>query len=154
MPRTPGAEWAVAHFSIDHMYSNDSHRLITDPAQQYRQFYITLNGALEKDSFIELDWIVVWRGIDEARPSPPGNIRIESEPERRLVRWERSEDNLHVRFYDIQKKTPDGWQSVTISTGNWFAPEKKKLGAGIYAITAEDLAGNRSARSEQFTVGE
>lgn len=148
MPPTPGGEWAVAHFQIDNMYSNDNHRRIIKPKQQYKCFYFTLNGELKDDSRIELDWVLVWRGEDGEAPSAPSDVSVKKEGGKAKVAWKPSKDNLAVNHYEVVRKNGDEWERITISTVPSLTLPEEELGKGKCGVRAVDVAGNRSATVE------
>ena len=146
MPPTPGREWAVAQFKIDNMYSNDNHRRVIDPKQQYKGFYFTLNGDVKPDSFLELAWVIVWRGEDAQKPSPPKELALKREGDKARLSWSASKDNLKVRHYEVLRKEKDGedWKALTIATGLSFEADAAGFPQGKYAVRAVDVAGNVS----------
>ncbi|MFC1583009.1 hypothetical protein ACFL4W_05680 [Planctomycetota bacterium] len=151
MPPTPGAEWAVAHFRLDDMYNNDRHAKILAPDQQYEKLYIKLNGELKADAFLEIDWVVIWKGDDNEAPTAPGAMQVKTEGDRTKVSWAASIDNLRVSHYEILEKAKDEWSVVTAAMSNWAVLPKDSLKAGEYAVRAVDVAGNRSPEGPAIT---
>jgi hypothetical protein len=151
MPPTPGGEWAVAHFNIDAMHSNDTHRRVLDPKQQYERFYFTLNGAA-KESWLELAWVIIWRGEDKEAPAPPGEPKASAADGKCRISWGLSQDNLMVRCYHLLRKDGEDWKRVTVATGLFVELPEKELPPGEYVIKAEDVAGNLSAPSTPFSL--
>jgi glycerate dehydrogenase len=146
MPPTPGEEWAVAAFGVGNMYSNDSHRRA--PAEQhYTGFSIRLNGKTEKTAFLDLGWILVWRGTDKVAPSVPSGFRLGAEEGMMSFAWQPADDNLLVAYYEILRREGEGWTVVTLSTMTALRLPAAELPAGDYAVRAVDVAENRSAPS-------
>ena len=147
MPPTPGGEWAVARFNLDGMHSNDTHLRVLDPQQQYTHYYVSLNGDLKPDSFMELSWVIVWRGDDKRAPTPPAGFRIQTRDKKLLAVWTPSTDNLMVCCYELLRKENDAWKRVTTCTRNFLELPEALLPPAEYAVRAEDVAGNLSTRS-------
>ena len=152
MPPTPGGEWAVARFNLDGMHSNDTHQRVLDPQQQYVRYYFSLNGNLKPESFIELAWVLVWRGEDRQAPTPPADFRIQTRDKQRLAVWAPSSDNLMVRCYELLRREKDKWERVTYCTRNHLEVPEAQLPPAEYAVRAEDVAGNLSALSQSVTL--
>ena len=146
MPPTPGREWAVASFDVDRMYSNDSHRR-APPSQQYRGFNIRLNrhGEVAKDPFLELGYVVVWRGKDIQPPSVPAGFKVERQGDLILMRWDPASDNLMVAYYELLRREGDAWTPVTVCTMTALELPVGGLAAGSYAVRAVDVDEQRSA---------
>jgi hypothetical protein len=146
MPPTPGKEWAVASFEVDRMYSNDSHRR-APPSQQYSGFSIRLNshGEVAKDPFLELGYVVVWRGKDTQPPTAPSGLKIERQGDVIRMRWEPASDNLMVAYYELLRREGDGWTPVTVCTMTSLELPAGQLAAGSYAVRAVDVDEQRSA---------
>ena len=146
MPPTPGGEWAVASFGVDSMYSNDSHRR-APPSQQYSGFSIRLNrhGEVAKDPFLELGYVVVWRGKDTQPPTEPSGFKIERQGDVIRMRWEPAVDNLMVAYYELLRREGDGWTPVTVCTMTSLELPAGGLVAGSYAVRAVDVDEQRSA---------
>lgn len=144
MPPTPGEEWAVASFEVSSMYSNDSHRRAPS-SQTYSGFGIRLNGDLPKDPFLELGYVVVWRGKDTQPPTEPAGFKIERQGERMLLQWNPAADNLMVAYYELLRRDGDTWTPVTVCTMTSLALPADRLAAGNYAVRAVDVDDQRSA---------
>lgn len=152
MPPTPGSEWAVAHFQIDAMHSNDSHTRVLNPDQQYQAFAFTLTGDLKDDSFLDLAWVVVWRGKDDQAPSVPQRLSVEILGGQATLAWQPSTDNLRVRNYELVRKDGDEWKPVTAATVPRVTMDSENLPNGTYAVRAYDVAGNISEPSDAVIV--
>jgi hypothetical protein len=144
MPPTPGGEWAVASFDVESMYSNDSHRR-APPSQAYSGFSIRLNGELSADPFLELGYVVVWRGKDPRPPTVPSGFVIERQGDLIRLKWEPADDNLMVAYYELLRQEGDTWTPVTVCTMTSLTLPAGGLTAGNYAIRAVDVAEQRSA---------
>jgi hypothetical protein len=146
MPPTPGEDWAVASFEVDNMYSNDSHTR-APATQSYNGFGLGLNGTAGKTPFLELGWVVLWRGKDTVAPSVPGGFLAASEGERVSFRWQAAQDNLMVAYYELLRREGGTWTVLTLSTMTTLALPAADLPAGDYAVRAVDVDDNRSAAS-------
>lgn len=146
MPPTPGEDWAVASFEVDNMYSNDSHTR-APATQSYNGFGLGLNGTAGKTPFLELGWVVLWRGKDSVAPSVPGDFLAASEGERVSFRWQAAQDNLMVAYYELLRREGETWTVATLSTMTTLALPAAELPAGDYALRAVDVDDNRSAVS-------
>jgi len=146
MPPTPGGEWAVASFEVSSMYSNDSHRR-APPSQQYSGFSIRLNshGEVSKDPFLELGYVVVWRGKDTQPPTAPSGLKIARQGDVIRMRWEPAVDNLMVAYYELLRREGEGWTPVTVCTMTSLELPAGGLAAGSYAVRAVDVDEQRSA---------
>lgn len=152
MPPTPGDEWAVAHFQIDAMHSNDNHSRVLNPDQQYLAFAFTLTGDIKDDSFLDLAWVVVWRGKDDQVPSVPQDFSVEILGGQVTLAWKPSTDNLHVRNYEVVSKDGETWKTVTTSTVPRVQLDAASLPKGDYGVRACDIAGNVSDLSRIVTL--
>ncbi len=148
MPPTPGAEWAVARFKLDEMYSNDSHTKVLAPNQQYERLTFVLNGDLKPESVIELDWVVAWRGKDAEAPGAPTGFTVAREGETMRFAWRAAADNLQVSHYELLRKDGAEWKAFTLATGCAARLPAAGLGEGPFAIRALDAAGNASEAVE------
>ena len=153
MPPTPDHEWAVASFAIDDMYSNDTHNKAVALNQQYKGFRIYLNGRLQPGHFLELGWLVIWRGRDETPPSAPPKLTAARAAGRTTFRWSPATDDTMVRNYQLLRRADGKWQSVTISTMAELTGPSARFPAGAYAIRAVDVAGNVSKSSPTVIIG-
>ena len=150
MPPTSTREWAVASFDIDDMYTNDGHRRISPTGQSYEGFRIHLNGKLPAKHWLEIGWVVIWRGRDSKPPTPPGEFKITPRhPKPSRLAWLGATDDIQVSHYEILRKAGDAWKPVTIATTN---PLEAKLPEGTYALRAVDVAGNLSQPSNSFDL--
>ena len=147
MPPTPGPEWAVASFGVDTMFSNDSHQR-APATQQYKGFSIRLNrhGEVVQDPWLELGYVVVWRGVSEP-PAAPSGFEVEQRGAEVAMRWKPAEDDLMVASYEIVRRDGDTWAPVTVSTMTALDLPAAQLPAGEYAVLAVDVDEQRSAPS-------
>ncbi|HET6430341.1 MAG TPA: hypothetical protein VFJ30_18145 [Phycisphaerae bacterium] len=153
MPPTPDREWAVAGFAVDDMYSNDTHSKAIAPDQQYKGFRIYLNGPLPPKHFLELGWIVIWRGRDGTPPTAPAKLTAARADGKTTFRWTPATDDTMVRNYELLRRAGEGWDSVTISTMADLTAPSTDFPAGTYAIRAVDVAGNVSEPSAPVVLG-
>jgi hypothetical protein len=152
MPPTPGAEWAVASFGVDSMFSNDSHSP-APPSQQYNYFSIRLNrhGEVSKNPFLELGYLVVWRGVSEP-PAAPSAFAAERQGEQVHLQWKPAEDDLMVAYYELLRQEGEEWKPVTVCTMTALDLPADRLAAGTYALRAVDVDEQRSAPSATVQV--
>jgi hypothetical protein len=130
------------------MYNNDRHRKILSPDQQYTKLYVKLNGELKPNCFLELDWVVIWRGDDSEAPTAPGAPSVASNKQGTVtLKWKPSTDNLMVQHYEVLAKEGEDFKRVTLATAAWATLPATEFKAGTYAIRAVDVAGNKSKPS-------
>lgn len=129
------------------MYNNDHHRKVLDIDQQYDAMRFTLNGEITERSFLELDWVVVWKGKDREPPGTPSGFRIKRGNGTAELRWGASQDNLMIAYYEVLRKEGDELKRITIATVPYLDVPDDKLDEGTYVIRAVDVAGNTSGCS-------
>ncbi|PCJ60872.1 MAG: hypothetical protein COA79_07375 [Planctomycetota bacterium] len=152
MPPTPTSEWAVLKFEIDNMYSNDHHKRVIDMKQQYKEFRFTLNDKIEPTSFLELGWVIVWRGNDTEKPTTPNSVKFLKWDNKNILIWQSSSDNLLVSHYEVVRKEKEKWVTITTSTMCSIEVAKNAWKPGQYAVIAVDVAGNSSVVSETALI--
>jgi len=147
MPPTPGREWAVASFDVDDMYTNDGHRRIRPAGQSYEGFRIYLNGKLPAAHWLEIGWVVLWRGRDTRPPTRPSGLATDAKGR---LSWSPSKDDVQVSHYELLGRDGKAWKPVTVATANPLAVNPPP---GTYALRAVDVAGNASERSDSIDIG-
>ena len=150
MPPTGGAEWAVARFPIEGMFSNDTHSRVLQLNQRYDRFRFILNGGVKAGARLELDWVVVWRGKDDQKPTTPKDMAVKVADGKATCTWSPSTDNVGVFYYRLLYKEKGGedWKLLTVCTSNYFQTDAAGLPAGEFAVEAVDVADNVSERSQ------
>ncbi len=144
MPPTPGGEWAVAHFNIDGMFSNDNHRRILEPNQQYTGFNFTLNGDITEGTYFDLNWVIIWKGTDKEKPTLNGKCSMKRTPEGIEFSWEPGNDNIKVFYYKIFGEKNGERKSLTISTSCQTKITKENSDFDTFYLMAIDLQNNES----------
>jgi hypothetical protein len=100
-----------------------------------------------KEPFL-LDDLVIFRGMDVEPPAAPAGLTAQREGDKLVLSWRRSEDNTITAYYRVYAEA-EGKAEVVAETHRLSATLDPGKAAGrALAVTALDLYGNESARSE------
>ena len=107
-----------------------------------------------KESFLELGWVVLWRGKDVTPPMSPAKLSVRRDGANVTFAWPAATDNIMVRNYEILRKEGEKLEPVTISTMDRLTIPATKCPPGRYVVRAVDVAGNASVPSPAAELAE
>jgi len=139
----PGTDWVILRTRLGQFHRQTSQGMV--PLEQGYPNGLVFHAG--KEPFL-LDDLVIFRGMDVEPPAAPAGLTAQREGDKLVLSWRRSEDNTITAYYRVYAEA-EGKAEVVAETHRLSATLDPGKAAGrALAVTALDLYGNESARSE------
>jgi hypothetical protein len=124
------------------------------PPGYYMLFLVNSNGVPSVAKFVHFDT----PGTDAIPPSAPSNLSGQGSIGTAALTWTASTDNTGVALYNVHRATTSGFAPSAANrigqpTTTNFIDSVGTAGTYFYKVTAQDVAGNVSAPSNEAAVG-
>jgi len=123
------------------------------PPGYYMLFLVNSNGVPSVATFVHFDT----PGTDSIPPSAPANLSGQASIGTAALTWTASTDNTGVALYNVHRSMTSGFTPSTANrigqpTTTSFTNSVGTAGTYFYKVTAQDVAGNVSAPSNEAAV--
>jgi hypothetical protein len=123
------------------------------PPGYYMLFIVNSSGVPSVASFVRLPS----PSADTQPPSAPGNLTAQGSLGSAALSWGASTDNTGVSVYNVHRSTTSGFtpaiaNRIAQPTGTSYTNTGLAPGTYFYVVTAQDVAGNISAASNEAGV--